>query len=411
MVVVIDNGFFVALAEKLTGYFKKVYYWTPNSAAFPKEAEEEIGTGIARVERIRGNIEGYFDRVDGFIFPDSNFTEMAQYLKDHGKLVWGAANAEWLEQDRWKYREYMEDNNMDHPETRRIIGDKKLFEFLIPEKDKYVKISRTRGDFETFHWIDDKHSRYKLEQTLFPLGPLKADTEFIVDDAINDAVEIGYDGTVVNGEYPPIVSWGIEIKDNCYLGKVERYSNLPISLRETNAALQPVFKKEKTTSFFSTEVRVNKDGNFLIDPTCRAGSPPFLAELELYSNWPEHIWAGMNGQVVPLRPVARYMGFIFIYSDESDDDWQKVDFPDADKQWYKFYNLIKIDKEHWVVPFRYELGVIGAVVAIGNSPDDVVAKLRKYAEKLKGDVEFKWEAVDKAMKAIKELKVKYGINF
>ena len=45
------------------------------------------------------------------------------------------------------------------------------------------------------------------------IAMLAAGRSPIVEEAIDDAVEIGYDGYTIDGKYPQNAMWGIEIKD------------------------------------------------------------------------------------------------------------------------------------------------------------------------------------------------------
>ena len=71
-ICVVDSGYFISLARKLSESFKKVYYCTPTDKEFLSINDFSMGTGFPEIEKI----EGYefmrpeiLKEISCFIFP------------------------------------------------------------------------------------------------------------------------------------------------------------------------------------------------------------------------------------------------------------------------------------------------------------------------------------------------------
>ena len=192
-IFVVDYGLFASWALKLTEYFGRVLYFCPWKAGFPKSQQFSIGTGLEGVERVT-NFWDHIEEADIFFFPDVYDGDLQEHLRDLGYPVWGSGKGEELELLRWQTKMFLKkDLHLPVQPVERIIGITDLREFLLENENKYVKISLLRGDFETFH-----HTTYNLSEPILDdieskLGPYKFQKEFIVEDAIDEAIEVGYD--------------------------------------------------------------------------------------------------------------------------------------------------------------------------------------------------------------------------
>ena len=89
-----------------------------------------------------------------------------------------------------------------------------------------------------------------LDDLASRLGPRQTTTVFIVEDPI-EGIEVGYDGTSIDGHFPAVASFGYEVKDAGYVGKVVDDADLPAVLREVNDKLSPAMVAPDGWSFFS----------------------------------------------------------------------------------------------------------------------------------------------------------------
>ena len=407
-----DYGLFASWCQTLARDFGRVLYYCPFKSAFPRSQQFVIGTGLENVERVT-NFWDHYKEADIFFFPDVYDGDLQVHLQELGYPVWGSGKAEELELMRWQTKMFLKkDLNLPVQPVEQIIGMDDLREFLMENDNKYVKISMLRGDFETFH-----HTTYNLTEPILndieqKIGPYRDKKEFIVEDAIDDAVEVGFDGFTIDGEFPDPSLFGYEIKDVAYVGVVRPYAKLPEPVKEVNRKLAPVFAAYQYRGFWSSEIRAGKDGKpYLTDPCCRAGSPPSELYQEMFSNWGQIIWSGAHGQIVAPIPVAKYGIEVLIHSDWADQHWQAV-YVDPDvRRWVKLRNLCQIGETLYVAPQTVGLPEIGAVVATDDSLLGAIKKVKSYCEKITGfRIDTNLGQVTKAIDTIKEGE-RHGIRF
>lgn len=212
-VLVIDSGMFLPFALRLARDFGRVLYWNPIQQASPRVQESQIGEGFDELG-VLGEPWDEFSDVDVFAFPDCILPQLQGYLKSVGKPVWGADNAIFLEWERGIFRNRMRDLNLPVHPYHVAHGLSALTYFLKDKKDQYVRISRYRGNGETWHWIDAELSGSRLDELAIEYGPIQEDIDFLVESAF-DAKEVGYDGWFYGGRFPSSAFHGIERKD-CY---------------------------------------------------------------------------------------------------------------------------------------------------------------------------------------------------
>lgn len=409
--LVVDNGLFVSFAQMLSREFGRVLYWTPWQSGFPKSNDRLIGQGLKGIERVN-ELFDVVESADIVIFPDVYMGDLQVYLEQQGKRVWGARYGEELELDRWGLKKFLAKVGLPVPPAKRVVGIEKLREYLKENGDKWVKVSLVRGDFETRYaknyrliepWVD--HLEHKL-------GAKKFIEEFIVEDAIEPAVEIGYDGYTIDGKWPAQAILGYEIKDCGFIGVVRPYGELPEPVRDVNKHLENVLAKYRYRGNFSTEIRYTPKGeSFLIDPCARLGSPPSEVYQELYSNWGQIIWDGAIGKMVNPEAIAKYAVEALIHSSWADKEWAPIYFPEEVRQWVKLRNHTIIGGKDYVVPQDVGLPEIGAVVGIGDTLIDAIKTCKAHADQIEGfDIDVKLSSIGDALKEIEQAE-ELGIGF
>jgi hypothetical protein len=409
--LICDNGLFVELADVLSRSFGRVIYWTPcKVGAFPKSVSSKIGIGIDSIERIT-EFWDYVDEADIFIFPDIYYADLQKHLRDEGRLVWGMGGAEFLELDRWKSRKLQGKLGLPVPPTKMCHGVEELKNYLNGKENMYVKVSTYRGDQETFEYVNDFTMEPMIAKLTATLGPEAEDYPFMVEGQIK-GVEIGYDGFTVDGQFPLISAYGYEIKASGYIGKIGEYKSFPAALTTVNSGLAKVFKENNARGFFSTEVRVGKDKvPYLTDPCMRCASPPSEAMFEAYYNLAEIIWEGAGGNLIVPKPKGKFALMSVINSEWADSNWMPIDFPEENRPNIKFRYLAVIDGKYYIAPAETGLFKLGGVIAIEDSIDACIAKIKEVAKSIKGyKLTVETEFFDKGMETIEEGR-KYGINF
>lgn len=407
----IDNGLFVGFAERYASQFKRMLYWSPWANAFPKSNALLVGEGFDNMERIR-NFWDYVDEVDLWVFPDVYYSDVQEQLAKIGKRVWGARTGEDLELFREDTKRIIQKAGLPVAPWKHVVGLDALREHLKEHENQWVKVSTTRGDFETFHAPNYELIEPRLDELEWKLGAKKAIYEFVVEDGIDDAVEIGYDGWTIDGDYPSPVMTAYEIKDMGMIGTVVPYADLSDPVKLVNERLAPYFAKHGYRGFFASELRVGHDGKpFLIDPCCRLGTPSNELLQEFFTNWPEIWWNGAEGKLVTPEQAYKFGVVAMIHSSWSNANWQAISFPDEVRQWVKLRNHTRIDGKDYVVPTEVGLPEIGGVVGLGDTIEDAIAHLKENASQIQGyQLEIKLDAIPTALDVVKRGE-EFGIPF
>jgi hypothetical protein len=402
---VFDNGLFPELAVALVGQFKHVYYYSSWEQSFPRSSAMLIGKGIEGVERI-DSIWPHIDNIDVFAFADILHGPLQVYLRSIGKPVWGSGLAESLELHRAASKRWLRDLGLPVGPYRALHGMTELRRHLQSHDDQYVKISRSRGDMETFNSKSYELIQPRLDELEHALGPQRDLTEFVVEEPIKAKAEVGYDGFTVDGRWPRYSLFGVEAKDQGYVGQVVPYSGMPRSLGYVNQKLAPLFKDLSYRGFFSSEIRVAEDNTpYLIDPCCRMASPPGELYLYLITNLAEVIWGGANGDLVDPKWRYEWGAQLVLHSDWAEHGWQPIRFDPALREHVKLHYLTVIDGQHYYVPQDVKFPEIGSVVAGGHTKAEAIGNVNKIAEQVEGyDVSFNIQALEDAAADMEKLK-------
>lgn len=407
-ILVYDFGLCTEHAIRLARDGHTVFYFVPWADAFPKSTKALIGEGLEGLTRIK-NFWDYVDKVDIIAFFDTHCGDLVKYLRDKGYKVFGAGEAELLELDRIKQKEILKKVGLPVGEYKVCHGLKELREYLESFEDKYVKLNIFRGDLETFHHKDYKSSLPLLDHLAYELGAKQDQIDFIVEDTI-EGVEPGYDGFVIDGNYPEITLYGYELKGAGYIGRVCFDKQLPQALRLINQKLASFFKVTNARTMFSTEVRVGEDRKgYLIDPCVRAPMPiPSAIEIEIYKNFSDIIIQGAQGKLVKPQPIAKYGVGVCLESEWAQNHWLEVEIPKEIRQWVKLRMACKIDDKYYAVP---GFTSICSVIGLGNTIDEAIEKCKKRVELIDAYLIEKDVGGLEKIKEIIEEGRKFGISF
>lgn len=363
-----------------------------------------IGKGIQGVTRI-DTIWPVLDEVDLFVFPDIFHGPLQVYLQKLGKRVWGSRLGENLEVMRGLSKKWLRDLGLPVGAYRQIRGLDNLRTFLQENDDQFVKISRTRGDMETFHAKNYKLIEPRLDELEHSFGARKNIAEFIVESPINPAIEVGYDGYTIDGKYPATALFGVEVKDTAYLGSVVPYDSLPEGVKTVNKHLRPFFQDTSYRGFWSSEIRVKNGEPYLIDPCCRMASPPGELYSFMIENLADVIWNGAVGDVVEPKFNGSWGAQLVMRSAWAEQNWQPVEYPNSIKDHVKLHYWTVIEGKSYYVPQAIEMAEIGSVVASGSSADDAIAECIKIAHKINGyGIKFDFDALEVAKADMQKLK-------
>jgi hypothetical protein len=403
----IDGGLSVDFGCMLAKSFGKVYYHVPNTDTFPKLNIDLIGYGMEGLI-LCNDIWEVIDEVDIFIFTWIGMGGFQEYLIKQGKRVWGMRRGEDLELLRFQTKVWMDSNGLDVNETTKIIGISELRKYFESHEDVYVKISKYRGQFETFHHANIFTSETWLDETARELGAFKEECEFLVEVPIETKVEAGFDGYVVDGQYPKIQICGFEVKDKGY---VCRIGDPPEVVTEINELFKPIISDYGCRGNFSNEIRLTPDRNFMCDMTMRLPSPPAELYQNMISNWAEIAWHGSMGNFIEPIYTAKYGALIMVESMWIDKHWMTIKFPPKFRENVKLSFCCKIDGNYHIIPQDMELTNFCAVIGTGDTLEEAIEQAKEVAGSLQAyDLKAHCGALDEAEEVIEKAK-ELGIKF
>lgn len=416
-VCVIDNqgGSYLPIAKHLTKYFD-VYYHSVVQNPYPQQSVCNVGLGYPDIKIVR-NFWSNVDNFDLIVFTDIYFKDWGTHLRKMGKLVWGGCQSEDLETDRKLFKEELLSVKLDVAGTKYIVGIDNLIKELTNQKDKWLKVSYYRGNFETFHHININQSMVFFNDLKVSLGPLGNILEFVVEDALESIAEVGYDGYSVNGLFPDEQIWGVETKDCSYVGTHVDRSKMPEPVQNVNGKFASILQKYNHIGFFSSEIRVGNDGkDYFTDPCMRAGSPPSNTYMNMINNWDEILIGGAKGEMIQPTYAGKYGCELIIKSSYQFDNYMPVQF---DKKYYDNINLkasIIVDGKNYVIPFdQAGLGHMvefGSVVCIGNEVDSILNQTLEIANSIEAfGLMFDADALSRSKKSIEDITNALKIKF
>lgn len=373
---VCDKGLFLPIARRLAREVGKVTYWTPHEKAFPL-VRDFIGDGFPDVERVDCYLED-IDTVDCFVFPDIGFGGLQLELEAQGKPVWGARQGDELEIYRGRFLAALKTTGLPVPKYEKVDGITKLRSHLREKKDRWIKISRFRGDCETFHWRSWAEDENELDWYAARFGPFRDIISFYVFDPIEAKVEDGIDSWCIDGQFPRLILHGMEAKDKAYLGAFQRYEDTPEELRIVNDKFGPVLRDYGYRSFFSSEVRITSGGeSFFIDPTCRAGSPPSQVMTEMIGNYAEVIWRGAQGECIDPEPAGKFGVQALVKLKGKSSQWGTLKVDDELDRWLKCGTCLRMDNQLLFPPDPEGEGKdIGWLTGIGDQMEEAIKHLQ-----------------------------------
>ena len=384
--MVIDTGAHVELARTLGRTYKKVYYccpmWRKQYATF---RQARIGSGFPEIEVVDSPAE-HKDEVDLYCYPWCGFGQDQIDLENQGKAVWGSRMGETLEFDRALLRRIMQKKGLPVNPYVEIHGMTKLREYLKAHNDVWVKISKWRRIKETFHSDNYALIERILEELEQEAGPYKEDIDMIVEQPLPDCVEVGIDSWMVDGKLPPIVGVGAEFKDSSYLGSYFPWGSVPSCVTDFDRKMAPVFADIGWRGFYSTEVRVGKDGvGYMVDLTARTPSPPYESYLFNITNLPEVIWFGANGIVVSPKVRGKWVALIMVLAPDAEDTYQTIGVPRNTPDLLVLMNTILRNGVVTVMPQPGDkLDEVGFCGGYGNTPEKAIEMAKGVAKEIKG---------------------------
>ena len=381
---VVDHGRFLHVARTLGRTYGKVYYTTPEERDSPILREACIGDGFDEAERVRSVWE-VKDECDVIIFTDIGF-EAEQAVLSKEVPVWGAGEACHLESNKGLFLRKRKESGLPVPKHQVVKGLTNLRLALKDAEDKYIKISRFRGDWETLHWTCWEEMEGTLDSYAVRFGPLKDTITFYVFDPIDTMIEDGIDSWCVGGKFPQTVLHGMEAKDKAFIGTMQAMDKIPEETRCVNECFSSILAEMCPGAMkFSTEVRITEEGeSFFIDPTCRFGSPPSQSECALIKNLPEIIYRGaVMEELVEPEYEDKFCVQAMVSLCQDRDEWRSVKIDSEIDEHLKCGFCAWVDDRLCLTPItEYSATDVGYLVHTGKTLQEAIDNLRGLCDKL-----------------------------
>ena len=410
--IVYDHGLYTYLAQKLAEDYGKVYYHLAHSTPYPSSDVAEIGKNLPGIEPVAEffKLLQSVDKANTVVcFFDNYCADIQEDLRRQGWAVCGSGKAEVLELDRLFFREALKRLKLPCAPYTVVVGITAAQIYLADKTDKFLKTSRWRGDFETYHYVDAEHARVWFDDLRYRLGIRADKVQVIVEDPV-EGIEVGADGFRQDEAMSPFSSWGYEIKDGCYVGVAGKA--LPKLFTKIDERFSPLFKSLGYQGMYSNEIRLtDKKVPYFTDPCCRTPSPPGELLCEWYENFGEAVWVSAHGGLPELKPRARYGAQLVLSSPWNEDHWLHVEIPPEIRRWAKLKNATVMDGKEYVIPNKND-GFFGGVVAFGDDWKRCLKEVMQRAGQIKAyELNFLADAPKKCAEAIakgEELGLAFG---
>lgn len=407
---VVDTGLFLPLAHCLAEQAKRVLYYNPDRRSWPSLRQRCIGDGFEDIEAIT-DIFDHLKEIDCAVFPDIGNGPLQKHLLEDCKIpVWGSMDGDDLELDRELLMDCLKEWNLAVPPHTVCVGWSALCEELRDAKDKYIKISRFRGDMETYHfrsWALDENWIYWLANNF---GPIKEQVRFLVFDEIKTDIELGGDTYNVAGEWPSLMLNGVEGKDKSYLAAVTPREEMPEAIQAILAVVGPHLGQRNYRNQISFEIRHTKDDFFYTDATQRGGMPSSASQQVLWKNFPEIILAGAHGELLEPEHDDQFSMETMITSKTGLETWDDVEIPAELEGHARFSFCCQVDGKYCFPPDELLGNFRGWLISTGSSPREVLEKQKGLADLLPDGLNADVEALAPIIDEIEKME-KEGIHF
>lgn len=404
-----SSGLFSGFASSLVGKFGTVGFFYPWESFYADGRELVVGQGLEGVERVKF-VDRNLDRWDLIVFAAAQDGCQQQEWRNKGYRVFGSGMGSELELLRWKTKQRFLDAGIKLPECHRVAGIGQLRQFLKdnPRDHKwFVKVSELRGLGDTWGAKDYMQAKGQIDEWEARYAPQCYLMHFIVEAEIPDAIEAGYDGLNVDGQFPETTMIGVETKNLAYFGKVEDYSAIPKEVLDVNTAMIPALKELNYRGFIATELR----GESPIDITARFSSPAGEVVTDNLENIEEVLWYGAEGVLVQPSWKYKYGAQLMFTEPLAFERLTYLSFPEELRPHLHLYHHCRVEcgdlgLQDCIVPQfnpHYDrMPEIGSVVALADDPQEAIDLCKERAEQVGGlKVTCDSDALDKAFEEMK----------
>ena len=360
--LVLDQGIYVEVSNGLSNGGKNSVIYTTNwEKSNPSHSEYAPGVNFEYLIKEK-NFFKWVEGSDCIVNFDVFENDCIEFLRKQypNKSIFGAGSGEILEHDRWKFKQLCKELGLPQNKSYRIIGIKKLREFLKSNPDKYIKTNIFRSDVESFYAKDYDFVEQRINGLQVKFGSLSDTIEFIAEEPINTDVEIGFDGFFNGNDYINECFLGYEYHKEFYLGKQYKFNELPSFIKDTMTKIKPTLQKMDYRGALSTEEKiVSKEKHYLIDWCSRLLSPASVGYTEWIKNWPELVYKIGKKDKVSLDCPYKYVSAIFLESDLAKEECVFLNIKDRER--VKVMSACQMNDKYYAVK-----GCKTVVIPIGH---------------------------------------------
>ena len=435
-VLFLDHGLFVGAAQRFARLGWDVKYAPTWKSSYPSSNQHDIGVGLDGIEVVddvwevilkdseRWAEDGEYGAdgmlknpaVDLVVCPDLYFPGEVTMLRNLGYPTWGAGlssnlkqSGEDLEIDRIKWKKMLVDLGLPYAPYNVCRGDEALEAYIKSHAGRhYVKGSKCRADFESQECLNLGYIQAWLRDVRDVLGERVHNYDFIVERALENAIEAAWDTFCIRGEFPTCGLLGVEQKCLAYCAHFT--DAIPEQFTAPYSALSSYLRRTGYRQFFSIETLIEEDGTPNPSDVCaRVGLPCGASQLEGYENIDDVMVAGAAGEVLDPKPTAPYCVELVLQS--MSHKRQVVPLPKDLEECTYLINCWKSKAGFEVMPqprIRTPSGLacLGTVVAMGKSLDEACEKCAEYGKELaslSADLEVTPSAFDDIKKKFDDL--------
>lgn len=403
-----DGGSFIGVARRLAKDFGRVLYAPTYRQNNPDFNEYILGDGCGDIEHCP-DLWLAKEEVDVFVFCDVGFEGEQAELRDQGYYVWGGGPAMMLETDREFFLNKLEELGLDVPQYEIIVGTTALRAFLKDREDIFIKVSKFRRSWETYHWRSLAQDGHMLPYWEVKFGGKRETIRFLCFDKIETTLEIGGDTYNVAGQWPQMMSHGLEAKDEALFSAITKRPEMPEELTHIMDAFTPFLTKCGGANQMSFEVRVTDIEAFWIDSTNRGGLPSTASFLKA-KNVSEVIYAGAQGELVEIDYGFKFSAECMVKIKSADGVWGTIVLPDELKDEVLLADYCEEDGQPWFPADDAAICEVGWLVATGDTPTEVAKRMNELADLLPDGADASVEALAEIIREI-ESEHEQGIKF
>ena len=361
-----------ALGLARQGY--EVFFAVVHGSAFPKIEDEINGYGFDEIRKVWDWGEGLEEGAGVVVFADSGFGALADWLRSKGYAVFGSdSTTERIELDRVFFKKVVKRLGIKTPKYEVVKGIDGVVSGIKKYGKRFVKVSRFRGDVETFGTDDPEEAEIILRRS--DLGMFDDVLEFVLEEPMDKDkfVEIGVDAFFNGERFLDTVFDTVELKWTGNFTTVNRIEDSP--WYEVLKRFELWLAKNGYRGMFALEGFWDGEDVYVTDPTPRWPYVCSYAYPRLIKNYAEVVIGVAQGEDVKIETKTKYSVQIPMYTDEPD-KWIEVKSKDWDMVAHR--HSVKVEGRVFWVPVEDNVVVTG--IGLGDRIDDAILNAIKVVE-------------------------------